>query len=385
MKDQLTAKQLESTIAFFLVGSSLVTGSPTQAGQDTWFCMIVGFLLNIPILWVHSQIIEMYPGRNYFENIVKACGKPAGKAVCILLMLYSFFIASLVKKVFCNFIQTMNMPETPFIFILLSIVFVEFYMSKKRLYVVARVSKFTLPVLMCTVGLTIVLSFKDMDFSNLKPVLKTGFGPMANGILLSFTLPFGESILCAPLFGALDHKIKVFPVFLKGMLIGLGVNLFANLRNLLLLGSSASIFVYPSYEAVSVIAVGEFFTRVEVIIGFNLLLAGFIKVCVTYFTCCQEVSKILDLEDYVPLFAPCGLILVTMIMLVSSNTEEMMNWLHYHPYLSLPFQVLIPVVVLITGKIRNKMQKKKTTSAKAKQPKQVCANPSAAKSGSPEA
>lgn len=375
MKDRITGKQMESMIALFLVGSSLVTGSVTGARQDTWFCMILAMLLNIPLLWVHSQIIDLYPGRSYFENIVKACGKPVGKIICILLMLYSFIIASFVKKIFCVFIQILNMPETPFIFILLSIVFVEFYMSKKRLYVVARVSKFTLPFLILTVFLTGILSFKDMDFSNLKPVLKTDFTTMAKSTLLLFTLPLGESILCAPLFGALDQKVKVFPVFLKGMLIGFGVLLFANLRNLLILGGSESAFLFPSYQAVSVISVGEFFTRIEVIIGFNLLLAGFIKVCVTYFTCCQEVAKILDFDDYVPLFAPCGLILVTMIMLISSNTEEMENWMKYHPFFCLPFQIVIPIAILITGKIRKSMQTKKKNPKPAKQKAPAPAKP----------
>lgn len=365
MKDRITGKQMECTIALFLIGSSLVTGSATEAKQDTWFCMILALLLNIPLIWVHSQILELYPGRNYFENIVKACGKPVGKAVCVLLMIYSFHIASLVKKIFVNFIQTLNMPETPFIFILLSIVMVEFYMSKKRLFVVARVSKFTIPILISTVLMTMVLAYNNIDFSNLKPVLKSDFSSMVSGTLLIFTLPLGESILCAPMFGALDQNEPVFPVFLKGMLLGFSILLFANLRNILILGNSETVFAYPSYQAVSVIGIGDFFTRIEVIIGFNLLLAGFIKVCVTYFTCCQEVAKIFDFDDYVPLFAPCGLILVTLIMIINSNTEEMLNWLKYHPFYSLPFQVVIPVAVLITGKIRNKAQKKKRTQKKA--------------------
>lgn len=354
MKDRVTGKQLQATIALFMTGSSLVTGSLTEAKQDTWICILLAFLLNIPLLWVHSRIIELSPGRNYFENIIKACGKPFGKVLCFLLLLYSFLVAALVEKVFCAFIQTVNMPETPFIFILLCIVIIEFYVSKKRINVVARISGFTLPFLLITVALTVVLALKDIHFSNMKPVLGSGLGPMAKGTLLLFTLPFGESVLCAPLFSALDPKEKVFPVFLKGMLIGFGILLAANLRNLLILGSAENIFYFPSYEAVSVIKIGDFFTRIEVIIGFNLLLAGFIKVCVTYFTCCQEVAKILDFDDYVPLFAPCGLILVTLIMLVNSNTEEMFTWLKFHPFYVLPLQVLVPALVLITAKIRKK-------------------------------
>lgn len=356
MENRITGRQLECTIALFLVGSSLVTGSPVKGTeQDTWFCLILGFVLSIPLLWIHSQIIELYPGRNYFNNVVKACGKPAGKVICILFILYSYHIAALVKKQYCTFIQVLNMPETPFIFILLSIVIIEFYVSKKRINVVARISGLAFPILIITVLFTVIFSFKFMDVSNLKPFLQSSFTPMARSAFLFFALPFGESLICAPLFNALDQKEKVFPVFLKGMLMGFVILLAANLRNLLVLDKSATIFMFASYESVSVIGIGEFFTRMEVIIGFNLLLAGFIKVCVTYHTCCREVATLLNFDDYVPLFAPCGLILVTLIMVVSSNTEEIGSWLKYLPYYSFPFQVVLPIIVLTIGKIRKRI------------------------------
>lgn len=354
MKNRITGKQLESTIALFFIGSSLITGAPAAAHQDTWVCLVLAFFLSIPLLWIHSQIIELYPGRNYFENIITACSKPVGKGMCILLILYSFYIAAFVMRIFCRFIQVLNMPETPFIFILLSIVIIEFYVSKKRINVVARISSVMFPLLALTVFLTVILGYDTLDFSNLKPFLQSSFTPMAETTFLFFMLPFGESILCAPLFVALDQTEKVFPVFLKGTLLGFSLLLLANLRNLLTLGYATNIFPFPSYEAVSVIAIGDYFTRIEVIIGFNLLLAGFIKVCVTYFTCCQVVTKLLNFDDYVHLFAPCGLILVTLIMIFSSNTEEMIGFLKYFPFFALPFQVIIPLAVLTMGKIKRR-------------------------------
>ncbi len=371
MKNQITAKQLEATIALFLTGSTLVIGSSSKAGRDTWFCIILAFLLGIPLMWVHSQILELYPGRNYFKNIEKACGKVCGKVVCVLLLPYTFLLGALVKKVFCQFLQTINMTETPFIFILLSIVIVEFYMSKKRIYVVARVCKFVLPFVLVAIGLTGALAYQNMDFSNLQPVLQSDFRPMLATTFMLLMLPFGETIVCAPIFEALDPKEKVFPVFFKGMLIGFAIILFTSLRNYLILGDSESLFLYASYEAVGVIAIGDFFTRAAVLIGFNMLLAGFFKVCITFYTCCREVEEIFNFEDYVPLFAPCGLILVTIIMVVSSNTEEMLNWLNYHAVFVLPFEVVIPVAVLMIAKLKKRVKAKKVPKAKVQ--KKTCA------------
>jgi spore germination protein KB len=364
MKNKITAKQMEAMIALFLAGSTMISGSSSGVARDKWLCIILAFLLVIPLLWVHTQILELYPGRDYFGNIEKACGKVFGKVVCVLLLPYTFLLGALVKKSFCQFLQTVNLTDTPFIFILLSIVIVEFYMSKKRIYVVARVCKFVLPFLLVTIALTCVLAFQNMDFSNLQPVLQSDFTPMMSTTFLLLMLPFGETLVCAPAFGALDPKEKVFPVFFKGTLIGFAILLITSLRNLLVLGNSDDLFFYASYEAVGVVAIGDFFTRAAVIIGFNMLLAGFFKVCVTFYTCCKEVQKIFNFDDYKPLFAPCGLILVTIIMVVSSNTEEVMNWLKFHALFVLPFEVVIPVAVLIIAKLRKRAKAKKGPKAK---------------------
>lgn len=371
MKNKITAKQMEATIAIFLVGSSLISGSSFGVGRDKWLCIILAFLLVLPLLWAHTQILELYPGRDYFGNIEKACGKVFGKVFCVILLPYTFLLGALVKKSFCQFLQTINLTDTPFIFILLCIVIIEFYVSKKRIYVVARVCKFVLPFLLVAVGLTGVLAFQNMDFSNLQPILQSDVTPMLNTTFLLMMLPFGEAIVCAPIFGALDPKEKVFPVFFKGMFIGFAVLLFTSLRNLLVLGNSEDLFLYASYEAVGVIAIGDFFTRAAVLIGFNMLLAGFFKVCVTFYTCCKEVQKIFNYDDYKPLFAPCGLILVTIIMVVSSNTEEMLNWLGYHAVYVLPFEVILPVAVLIIAKLKKRAKAKK--GPKAKVQKKACA------------
>ncbi|MEA4920333.1 MAG: endospore germination permease [Clostridiaceae bacterium] len=355
MEARITGRQLESTIALFIIGSSLVTGTQSEAGQDTWICLIIAMLLNIPLIWIQSKIIELYPGRNYIENIIKACGKPIGKTFCVLLLLYSFHIAALVMKTFCVFIRNMNMPETPLIFVLIALTAAQLYVSKKRINVVARISKFILPVLLVTVFITLAMAYKCMNISNIKPILKTDISPMIKSILLLFTLPLGESVICAPLFSVLEEKAKVFPVFLKGTLMGFAILLIANLRNLFILGPAQKIYIYASYQAVSVISIGDFFTRIEVIIGFNLLLAGFIKFCVALFTCSHEVEKIFGLDDYVPLLAPCSLILITLVMVVSTNIEEVISWLQYHALYSIPFQVFIPCTILLIGKIKNRI------------------------------
>lgn len=360
---EITAKQGKALIAEFLIGSSLISGGTTAAKQDSWICIVLAFVLILPMLWVYSEILSFSPGKNFYEIAVWCLGKIWGKAVCVIYFFYATFLGAFALRVFSEFMHVVNMLETPLIVIISCMILSVIYLIKKRLYVLGRLAKFVLAFLLISVSITVILSIKDMDFSNIKPVLHNNLESVLTNTFLVFSLPMGQSVLCMPVFVAMEHNKKVFPIFFKGALIAAAILLTANLRNLLVLGYSSSVFAFTSYEAVSVIAVGEFFTRTEVFIAINLLLAGFFKLCVSLFSSSFCISKVLNLNDYVPLTVPCGLLIMTLAVMIHSNNIEMFSWLKYHPLFCFPFQVIIPIVLLIAGKI------KKRVSAGKKLPK----------------
>lgn len=356
-KIEISAKQMEAIIAVFLSSSVLVMGGSSKAEQDSWLCVIAATVAVIPLLWVHTKILELYPGQNYFGNVIRATGKPVGTVLCLLLIFYSLSIGTFVLRIFAEFMHIVNMTETPLIAILVCMTAVMVYTLSNRLYVLARISKFVLPFVLITVIITVLLSYKTMDINNLKPILHTETSKLFDGFLLVFALPYGEIIICMPMFGAMDRKAKIFPTLLKAVLISFLIIFIATERNRLVLGYSDSIYAYPSYETASVISLGGFLTRVEVLIGINLLLSGFIKTGVLLFTVCDGIAKTFHYRDYEPFVAPMGLVFMTGAVLSSSNTVEMFDWLNYLPVYSLPFQIIIPVLVLIVGTLRKKFHK----------------------------
>lgn len=351
-KREITAKQVIAAITFFLAGSSLVAGGTSMAQQDSWISIVLAFLATIPMTWVYSEILLFSPKRDLYDAAVFAAGKPAAKILCALYAVYALYVGALVIRIFSEFIHIVNMLETPIIAITAAMMLSCIYLSTKRLYVLGRVAKFTLPFLFLSISITIIFSLKDMDIINLLPVLYNNTKPVIKTAVVLIAIPFGETVICMPMFAGVEHQEKIFPIFFKGLFLGFLFLLAANLRNTLVLGYSASLFDFPSYEAVSVISIGDFFTRIEVFIGINLLLAGFIKICVSIYSSCFYLSKAFGYDDYAKLSAPCGLIIITLGILAHSNSEEMFSWLNYHPFYSLPFQVVIPLILFIIGKIK---------------------------------
>ena len=355
-KTEVSAKQMESTIALFLLASSLISSGSSDAKQDTWICVPIAFALSVPLLWVYSKILELYPGRSYFGNILRAFGRPAGRTVSVILLLFIFFLSAFVLRTFSGFIHIVNMTETPLIAISVSVTAVAVYVMENRVHVLTRICKFTFPFLVTTVVVTIALSVPNMDLNNLKPVLHSGFADIATGTLSYLSMTGGELMICVQMFCELDRREKVFSTFLRGAFWGFLILFSADLRNILILGYSAGVFAFPSYEAVSIVKLGDFFTRIEVLIGINLLLAGFLKNCVMLSTACMGIAKTFGYQDYEPFVAPCSLLILALSIVGSDNTEELFAWARTFTFFSIPFQILIPVLVLIVGTIRKKRE-----------------------------
>jgi spore germination protein KB len=217
----------------------------------------------------------------------------------------------------------------------------------------ARIAKFTYPVLATLIIITVLVSYKDLNFNNLKPVLSTDFGTLLNASFTIFSLPFGELIVVLTIFPFVKSKSSPKNIFIKGLILSVTYLLVAHLRNLLVLGvTTAGMYVFPSYQAVSIISVGEFFTRMEVLIGAGVLLAGFTKMCVLLFTSSVGLAKTFNLKAYKRMTAPCGLIIVLLSRIDFKNAPDMLKWLLYHPIYVLPFQVILPIILLITALIK---------------------------------
>ncbi|WP_326974902.1 GerAB/ArcD/ProY family transporter [Caproicibacter sp. BJN0012] len=358
-RKDISGKQMQSTVALFLMGSSVISSGSNSAKQDTWITVLIAVALMIPFAWIHAEILKLYPGQNFFCIILRTLGRPVGLIVCMLYVFYFIILGAQVLRTFFEFIHIGNMIETPMIAIAVIIMATVVFVLSKRLYVLARVGRFVLPVLYLTIFMTIVLSFKYMTLNNLKPILHTKLPDFLNGILNSFVLPYGELIVCVPMFGAMNRKEKLFPTMVKGILLAFVFLFTAMMRNILVLGYSASVSLFPSYECVSVIRIGAFFTRIEIVIGINLVLAGFIKLGVLVFSSCEGVTRLFGLKDYEPLIAPFSLLILTLSLLLHSDTAQVFNFIKIYPVIALPFQVLLPILILIVGKIHKKMEMKK--------------------------
>lgn len=366
-KKKVPGSKISALIALYLIGSSLVLGSGNRARQDSWIALILSTGLSLLLVWLYSSILRLYPGKNLFDISIEIFGKVLGKILCGVYVIYAVYLGALVFRIFDEFIQLVNLPNTPQIAIMLFSAPLIIWQVKSGLKNLASVSKFLLPILYLFVVVTFLLGTKFMSLDNLKPFFDSGPKAISESAFGSLMLPYGETVLCMSFFGEVEKKESPFKILTKGVLIAAAILILANIRNLLILGpDTTGMYIFSSYDAVGVISVGDFITRISVLIGINLVLAGVVKIGTALYAATVGVSKILEIDHFLLPAAACGLLMSAISTILYGNLLEGIQWIKYFEIFDIPFQIILPLIILITGKIKLQLSKKRPKIAKAK-------------------
>ncbi|HEX2986513.1 MAG TPA: endospore germination permease [Caproiciproducens sp.] len=352
-----TSEQILSVFVMFSLGSGVILGFYAQTKQDSWICALLSGILFLPLMALYLRVIHLYPGLNLFEIIFTVFGRLLGSIFSLIYILFAVHLGSMVTNLFSQYIVAVNMSETPKILIISLLVMLCVWSIKNGAESIGRISKMFFPFVSLIILLTFIVGLKDMDFNYLKPVLQADTKSLLNGAFFYLTLSTGEIFFFLTLHSSADPNVHMPKIFIKGLVLTVFLLLITNLRNILLLGSPNALrSSYPSYNAVSIISVGTFFTRIEVLIGINMLLAGFIKICVCLYSANLGLTSLFHIPDQKKLAVPCGLLMIAVAGILNSDSPSQIQWLKVFPIYSIPFEFILPVILWIGAEIRAKMK-----------------------------
>lgn len=366
----ITGRHLKYALALFLVGSSLVgSGVTEEAGNDSWIAMIIGIAGVMPLLFLYNGILRLYPGENLYQIAMHVFGRVGGTVVGAVYIFYAIHLGALVLNIFAEFVHVMNMPDTPKLAIEWFLILPCIFGVYRGTAVMGRVARFLFPLVVFAVLATDLLALRDANFSNLQPILGTGMGKMSLAVLNIITLPAGEAVVFTTFFNV-NPKENYRKILISGVLMGMVILLVANLRNLLLLGvGGVKLFPYTSYSAVSILGIGDFFTRMEVIIGINLMIGGFYKVIGCSFSAAIGMASIFRRGEYKYFAVPVCLLILIFAQTMFQNSTEALEFVKSYKYYVLGYQLFLPAAILITGTIKkHRQQAAQATSGAGEEP-----------------
>lgn len=350
---KVSGNKISALIAFNIMGGSLVISSGREAEQDSWIAMILATGASFLLAWLYSAILGLYPGRGMFEIFQNVFGSVGGKIVCGLYVLYTALLGAKTFYIFNEFIQIVNLDKTPVMAIMLISVLTIAWQARSGLENMGNCARVLLPFVIIFVVLTCVLGVRFMDPTHICPVLGSGPKKLAGGTVVALSISLGDIVLCMSFFGETETKKKPFRIMANGILLGGSLLIATTLRNLLILGAPTNdMFIYSAYDAVGVISVGVFITRISVLVGIILVMAGVIKISTLVYVAATGTSSILGLNNRLAPTVPLCLLMGTLSCILFQDVLAAIEFNRYIPLLSVPFQIAIPLLTLIVGKAR---------------------------------
>ncbi|RKO62431.1 GerAB/ArcD/ProY family transporter [Caldibacillus debilis] len=356
--------QLFLLILLFELGTAIVIPLGTDAGRDAWLAVLLGTLGGVVLFFVYYQLFLFYPDQVFSSYVQSIAGKLAGGIIAYVYILYFLYTTARDLRVFGEFLLSSFYPETPLFIINALMIVVIMYAAKNGIEVIARTGELNvfLLYLIAIFGIVLLFFSNAIDFHQLKPFLENGFFPVLKSAFTEILyMPFGEAVVFAFIFPYLNRRKG-------GRMIGICALLFSGLSialttavNLCTLGMTAMKNTpFPLLATIKEIEVMEFLQRLDVIFLISLFIGAFFKIAIYFYASVIAIADFFRLDSHRRAVYPIGVVTLIVSMMIASNyPEHIRQGLKWEtPYLHLPLQVVVPVLLLLFAFWKNRNNKK---------------------------
>jgi spore germination protein KB len=220
---------------------------------------------------------------------------------------------------------------------------------------------FAIIYIMALLGMLLIMFSGLIHLENLKPILENGLRPVLTmAVSQTLNFPFGEMIVFTMLLPYLNDQKKAKKICIGGMLLS-GINIIiTTVVNIAVLGEPLfSRSVFPLFSTISKIQMPYFIERLDVLFMLYLMIGGFFKISLYYYVSLMGTADIFKIKNHRRLAFPIGfIILFASITIASDYAEHIKEGELVVPiYLHWPFQIILPVLLLIIAFFRNVSQK----------------------------
>ncbi|SET23716.1 spore germination protein KB [Natronincola peptidivorans] len=355
---QISPYQFTILLIGFIIGSTVIIIPGVQAKQDAWLAYILGWMGGFLLFSIYLVLYQRHPGKTLVEIHQILLGKWLGNTLSILYIWYFLHLGTLVLRNFTEYTITISLPETPMWFMAVLSTSIVAYSVKSGLEVTSRMGELVVPfTLAFNLGVTLLLT-PHMELNNLLPFLENGMTPVLEASFSVLTFPFGETVVFLMIFPYVNEGKALKKSFVTAFLLAGALLLLANFREVMVLGGSGiERKVFPPHLTTKRIPN----LNLDPLIGVVFYITGGIKMCVCYLVAAMGLAQLTKSNDHRVFVYPIGVVIIGSSMWIYTNIAEMLRWaIAVWPYYSIPFQIMIPILLLVISFIK---QMKKTTKS----------------------
>ncbi|WP_185959691.1 GerAB/ArcD/ProY family transporter [Lentibacillus cibarius] len=363
-KGKISAVQMAILLYPTVVATAILILPATTgqfAKQDMWLSPIWASLFGYLAVIIAYRLHHYYPQKTFVQYSEKIVGKFPGKLLGLGFLFFVLHTNGMILRDYGEFVTGNFLNQTPIIVTIMTMAFVCALAVRGGVEVIARSSQIFFPVFIVLFLVIVLLLIPALEPKNIFPVMEEGVNPSIVGAIIPSQW-FSELFLISFLLPYLHKNENGLKWGLISTVLILLTLVITNLFSLLLFGDITPLFNYPVMDAARYINIAEFLQHVESIVMAIWVTGMFVKICIFSYVVVIGTAQWLQLSDYRPIVFPIGFLSVSISMWSASNAQELTHFTNTSwTFYACLFLIVIPLVLLLTAKLRNKFQKSSNT------------------------
>lgn len=338
--------------------TTLLTIGPTfkEAKQGAWLAMLLAAFASLFITYIATQLSLLYPRQTLVEFAPKIIGRWLGRLIVFTYLLVWYTVAGLILREYADFVHLALFSSTPLWVIILLMLLVMIYAVYGGIHIVGRCSEIIGPFILLSIIMITILSFPDLKFMRLLPLLHSnGVMPIIKGSL-GATSFMGESIMIMMLIAFVSDKSKVNPPILWGVGLASLFLVSGTMNVLMVLGKEVPAKLpYPIYTFIQYTSVMEFIQNIDVLAVIVTIFSIFIKLCLYMFLTSYGMAQLFQIKNWRKVVWGSALLIFVISILPRNMVESQVIFPEIWKNYVLPIYILgIPLMLWLIGAVRRK-------------------------------
>lgn len=364
--EKISSLQLFYVMLGFEIGNTVIFATGAEAKQDAWLAIIIAMLCGLLLMWVYAKLSEYYPDDTLVQMIPKIIGKFLSYPLIVVYILYFTYLASTACRDFSELIVSTILTDTPMVVVVGCFMVLMIYCLRGGIEAFGRMGEIVFPVyilVMAAIWILMMISLDQFDIKRLVPVLGDGIKPVLNAVFpypspSILVFPFGETVLITMFFPFLKKKNDTQKVGMSVILMG-GILLTVNsLIIVSVLGPHVfSKEFFPLLAAARMVSIADFLERLDALIILMMVAGVFFKVGGWTYGASVAIAQLFKLKSNDSILIPLGAVITpfSMILATSFVQHREIGSNFIDPYLHVPLQIVVPLLLLGIASIRKKI------------------------------
>ncbi|REJ09025.1 GerAB/ArcD/ProY family transporter [Halobacillus trueperi] len=353
---QLTTLQLVVVFISSMIGIGIILMprdlAKAVASQDLWLSILFGAIAVSVVTCIYVALAVRYPGLTFFEMTSIIMGKFIGYIFNILFTIYSLVIAAYILRVIGGIIKNYLLDSTPLYVVVGSFLLVSMYLIYNGAGDIVRFFQLYFPIMLFMFIVLCLLSIKNFDVNNVRPVLQNNLLVTMSGAKITFFSFLGMELLL--IFAKLIKKKKAKKLlFTMWTSIGLTALIYVafHVISIGVLGvEELKEITFPTIEmAKSIEFQGFFFERFELVFLFGWLTTAFTSFTAYMYTLTLGLKNMFTPSRW---FLPIAGGLIFVLTLVPKGLTEVFHYSTHIQVISVIAIVVLPALLLLVSLIR---------------------------------